>query len=89
VAVATPGHTPGHISVICVDDDGQHVMLAGDATDTLEQLHARRADAVAPKPSVSIRTMETILAHARSHPTVFLPSHDPESVARLQARVTL
>jgi N-acyl homoserine lactone hydrolase len=30
VAVDTPGHTPGHISVICVDDSGRHVMLAGD-----------------------------------------------------------
>jgi N-acyl homoserine lactone hydrolase len=89
VAVATPGHTPGHISVLCVDDDGHHVLLAGDATDTLEQLHARRADAVAPKPSVSIETMDAILAHGRSHPTVFLPSHDPESVARLESRVTL
>jgi N-acyl homoserine lactone hydrolase len=89
VAVATPGHTPGHISVLCVDDDGHHVLLAGDATDTLEQLQARRADAVAPKPSVSIETMDAILAHGRSHPTVFLPSHDPESVARLESRVTL
>ena len=89
VAVATPGHTPGHISVVCVDDDGRHILLAGDATDTLEQLHARRADAVAPKPAVSIETMDTILAHGRSHPTVYLPSHDRESVARLESRVTL
>lgn len=89
VAVATPGHTPGHISVVCVDDDGRHILLAGDATDTLEQLHARRADAIAPKPAVSIQTMDAILAHGRSHPTVFLPSHDPESVARLESRVTL
>jgi N-acyl homoserine lactone hydrolase len=88
-AVATPGHTPGHISVLCVDDDGHHVLLAGDATDTLEQLHARRADAVAPKPSVSIETMDAIVAHGRSHPTIFLPSHDPGSVARLESRVTL
>ncbi len=43
VAVDTPGHTPGHVSVICVDDSGRHVMLAGDATDSLEQLRARRA----------------------------------------------
>jgi N-acyl homoserine lactone hydrolase len=89
VAVATPGHTPGHISVVCVDDEGRHILLAGDATDTLEQLHARRVDAVAPKPAVSIETMDAILAHGRSHPTVFLPSHDPESVARLASRVTL
>ena len=89
VAVGTPGHTPGHISVVCVDDDGRHVLLVGDATDTLEQLHARRPDAVAPKPAVSIETMDAILAHGRSHPTVFLPSHDPESVARLESRITL
>jgi N-acyl homoserine lactone hydrolase len=89
VAVATPGHTPGHISVICVDDEGRHIFLAGDATDSLEQLHARRPDAIAPKPSVMVRTMDAILEHGRSHPTVYLPSHDPESVARLESRVTL
>jgi glyoxylase-like metal-dependent hydrolase (beta-lactamase superfamily II) len=83
VAVATPGHTPGHISVICVDEAGRHVMLAGDATDTLEQLHARRADAVGPDPAVHVATLETILAHCAAHPTVYLPSHDPESARRL------
>lgn len=89
VAVATAGHTAGHISVVCVDDDGRHVFLAGDTTDTLEQLHDRRADAVAPKPSVSRATMETILAHGRDHPTIYLPAHDPDSVARLEAREVL
>jgi N-acyl homoserine lactone hydrolase len=89
VAVATPGHTPGHISVICIDDEGCHVMLAGDATDTLEQLHARRADAVAPDPAVHRATLQRILAHCEQHPTVFLPSHDPCSAARLAARETV
>ncbi len=83
VAVETPGHTPGHISVICIDDEGRHVMLAGDVTDTLEQLHARRADAVGPDPAVHVATLETVLAHCARHPTVFLPSHDPGSAARL------
>jgi N-acyl homoserine lactone hydrolase len=89
VAVATPGHTPGHISVICIDDEGRHVLLAGDATDTLEQLHARRHDAVGPKPAISVATIDRILAHAREHPTVYLPSHDPESAARLREGSTL
>jgi N-acyl homoserine lactone hydrolase len=89
VALDTAGHTPGHISVLCIDDDGHHVLLAGDVTDTVEQLHALRADAVAPKPAVSIATMQTILAHADQHPTVYLPSHDPESLARLNAQTTL
>jgi glyoxylase-like metal-dependent hydrolase (beta-lactamase superfamily II) len=89
VAVATPGHTPGHMSVICVDDEGRHLLLAGDAADTLEQLQARRHDAVAPKPKVHVETLDRILAHGREHPTVFLPSHDPDSVARLAAHTLL
>jgi N-acyl homoserine lactone hydrolase len=87
VAVDTPGHTPGHISVICVDDSGRHVMLAGDTTDSLEQLHSLRADAVAPDPKVHIATMKTILAHCAKHPTIYLPSHDPESAARLAGAI--
>src|ERR1700693_3165028 len=82
VAVDTPGHTPGHISVICIDDEGRHVMLAGDATDSLEQLYAMRVDAVAPDAKVHIATMQTILAHCAAHPTIYLPSHDPDSLAR-------
>lgn len=89
VAVETPGHTPGHISVICVEDSGRHVMLAGDATDTLEQLHALRVDAIAPSPKVHLATMKRILAHCAQHPTVYLPSHDPESAARLAGAVTV
>jgi N-acyl homoserine lactone hydrolase len=89
VAVDTRGHTPGHVSVICVDDSGRHVMLAGDATDTLEQLHALRADAIAPDPKAHVATLETILAHCAQHPTVYLPSHDPESAARLSGAVTV
>jgi glyoxylase-like metal-dependent hydrolase (beta-lactamase superfamily II) len=89
VAVATPGHTPGHISVICIDDSGRHVMLAGDATDTLEQLHARRADAIGPDPGVHVATLERILEHCERHPTVYLPSHDPDSAARLAGAITV
>jgi glyoxylase-like metal-dependent hydrolase (beta-lactamase superfamily II) len=89
VAVATPGHTPGHISVICVDDSGRHVMLAGDVTDTLEQLHARRADAIGPDPKAHVATLEMILAHCADHPTVYLPSHDPESLDRFAAEATV
>jgi hypothetical protein len=64
-------------------------MLAGDATDTLEQLESLRADAIAPDPKVHVATMETILAHCKQHPTVYLPSHDPESAARLAGSVTV
>jgi glyoxylase-like metal-dependent hydrolase (beta-lactamase superfamily II) len=89
IVVATPGHTPGHVSVVCVDDDGFHVLLAGDTTDTLQQLHERRHDAIGPKPAVNVATIDRILAHAREHPTVYLPSHDPDSAQRLAQHETL
>jgi N-acyl homoserine lactone hydrolase len=89
VAVDTPGHTPGHISIVCIDDEGRHVFLAGDASDSLEQLRALRPDAIGPKLEVYVATLRRILAHAAEHPTVYLPAHDPESVARLQAGTTL
>ncbi len=89
LAVPTPGHTPGHLSVLCVDDEGRHVFIAGDVTDSLEQLQARRPDAVGPKPRVHVKTLERILAHTREHPTVYLPSHDPGSVLRLEAGTTV
>jgi glyoxylase-like metal-dependent hydrolase (beta-lactamase superfamily II) len=89
VAVATPGHTPGHISVICIDDSERHVMLAGDVTDSLEQLQSLRADAIGPDPKAHVATLRTILAHCAAHPTVYLPSHDPGSAARLAGSVTV
>jgi N-acyl homoserine lactone hydrolase len=87
--VSTPGHTRGHASVIAVDDDGRHVLLAGDATDTLEQLHARRPDAITSDPDVQVQTIDRILAHAAEHPTIYLPTHDPDAVTRLGAGTTL
>lgn len=89
LAVSTPGHTPGHTSVVAIDDDGRHVLLAGDATDSLEQLRSRRPDAIAPNPRLLVQTIDRILAHGRQHPTVYIPTHDPDSPARLKDRTLL
>jgi N-acyl homoserine lactone hydrolase len=88
VLVPTPGHTPGHMSVLVVED-GRHILIAGDTTDDQPQLRDRAVDAIAPRAAVSRGTMDRILLHATLHPTVYLPSHDPESEARLEARTPL
>jgi len=89
VVVPTPGHTPGHVSIVAIDDEGRHVFIAGDATDSLEQLQARRADAVTMTPKVMVQSIDRILAYGREHPTVYLPAHDPESASRLEAGTLL
>lgn len=88
VAVPTPGHTLGHIAILIVQPD-HHVLLGGDTAYDQRQLQDRQVDGVSPKDDVAIATMETILAHAKGNPTVYLPSHDPQSVQRLRATDTL
>jgi hypothetical protein len=38
---------------------------------------------------VHVATLETILAHCAQHPTVYLPSHDPETATRLAGSITV
>lgn len=82
IAVPTPGHTPGHLAVLIVQPD-HHVLLIGDAAYDVAQLQDLHVDGVSPKASVAKDTMKRILAHAAGHPTVVLPSHDPEAAGRL------
>ena len=88
VVVPTPGHTPGHASVI-VDDGDRSYFLAGDTTYTQRALLDRQVDGVSPDEAAARRTMETILAYASGRPTVYLPSHDPESADRLKESMTI
>jgi N-acyl homoserine lactone hydrolase len=83
VVVPTPGHTPGHVSVI-VQADGVSYFLAGDSTYTQQLLVQQRVDGVSPSKAQSMNTLKTILGYARENRTVYLPCHDPESVERLK-----
>ena len=79
----TPGHTPGHASV-AVRVDGHVVLLAGDTSYTQQLALDDAADGVTQDPRTALRTLALIRALAAAEPTVYLPSHDPESVRRLQ-----
>jgi N-acyl homoserine lactone hydrolase len=82
VIVPTPGHTPGHVSVVVVDGDVNY-FLAGDTTYTQQSLLDEQVDGVSPSEAVSLQTMRRIVEYARSQPTVYLPTHDPDSADRL------
>ena len=84
-AVPAPGHTPGHTAIL-VDQGDHHVLLSGDAVYEQSLLIDRAVDGVAPDAAVALATIDTIRAHAHRHPTIVAPSHDPESVARLENR---
>jgi glyoxylase-like metal-dependent hydrolase (beta-lactamase superfamily II) len=85
VAVATPGHTPDHFSVIVEDGDGA-VFIAGDASYSQAAMLAGVIDGVSPDERVAALTLATIRAFVASRPTIYLPAHDSEAARRLAER---
>ncbi len=85
VAVATPGHTAHHVSIL-VQEDAATVFLAGDTSYNEALMVAGQVDGVSSDERVSRATLQAIGAFARGRATVYLPTHDPESGNRLASR---
>jgi len=83
--VSTPGHSPGHLSVIVREGDTS-IFLAGDTSYAQDFLLDQVVDGVSPDESAARITLTRILRYAQQTPTVYLPAHDPESASRLEAR---
>lgn len=78
----TPGHFPGHTSVVARGDDVTY-FFAGDATYEQADLAADRVDGVTNDPAQSLATLRAIQWFARQEPTILLPAHDPDGARRL------
>ncbi len=88
ILISTPGHTPHHMSVLVRDGDLSYI-LAGDTSYTEPLMLKQVADGVSPNPAIARQTLSQLLSYAQSTPTVYLPSHDPNSAKRLVARTTV
>jgi glyoxylase-like metal-dependent hydrolase (beta-lactamase superfamily II) len=85
VLVGTPGHTANHVSVL-VEDHGTTYFLAGDASYDERAMLAGQIDGVSPDDDVAAATLRAIRHLGSDRPTVYLPTHDPESAERLASR---
>ena len=83
VLVPTIGHTAGHLSVI-VQDGSTSTFLAGDTSYTQQLLLDGVVDGVSESDDAAKQTIGHIQTYLTSVPTIYLPSHDPESVTRLE-----
>lgn len=79
--VPTPGHTPGHLSIVVRADDVTY-FIAADASYLEANIKDRVVDGITMVPDVALRTLEAIDSFARSAPTIVLPTHDHDSIAR-------
>jgi glyoxylase-like metal-dependent hydrolase (beta-lactamase superfamily II) len=82
IAVGTPGHTADHVSVL-VEDQGITYVLAGDTSYNQRLMLDGQIDGVCADEDVAPATLRAINQLARDRPTVYLPTHDPESAQRL------
>lgn len=80
--VPTPGHSPGHQSLIVVDDDVDW-FIAGDASFDAAQMQREEVAGICANVGAARNTLRTIKSHLRQRRSVYLPSHDPGSAARL------
>lgn len=88
VLVPTYGHSPGQMAVLLHDGD-RTICFAGDTTYTQAQLLEQIVDGVTQHIRDYQHTLTTMLAYVRQQPTVYLPSHDPDSARRLENRIAV
>jgi glyoxylase-like metal-dependent hydrolase (beta-lactamase superfamily II) len=74
---------------VLLEEGDTTIMFAGDTSYTEDHLVRMVADGIGTDLEAEIETHRKILAHAAQRPTVYLPSHDPDSARRLADRVTL
>jgi glyoxylase-like metal-dependent hydrolase (beta-lactamase superfamily II) len=85
IAVATPGHTANHASVV-VQGEETAFFLAGDTSYDERLMLAGKVDGVSADERVSVATLAAIKSFSLSRPAVYLPTHDPQSADRLANR---
>ena len=80
--VPTPGHTPGHMSVLLATATHGRVMLVGDAAYTRQNVAEQRLPLLAADGSAAARSLRELAA---LDPDVTLvPSHDPNAWEELR-----
>jgi glyoxylase-like metal-dependent hydrolase (beta-lactamase superfamily II) len=84
--VATPGHTPGHVSVLLRAEGRGTVLLVGDAVYTLRNLREEILPLLTYDDEASRRSMRELNAFAGAEPQAMLvPTHDPTAWRELAA----
>jgi glyoxylase-like metal-dependent hydrolase (beta-lactamase superfamily II) len=83
VLFPTPGHTPGHQSVLVRLDSGNVIIMA-DAHYVVEKMRERLLPSVVWNPDAMVASWERIEALERRHGAELLSTHDPRFASRVR-----
>lgn len=76
----TPGHTPGHLSVLVSTSRQGEILLVGDAAYSLRNIDEDLLPMLTADDAASRRSMAELRALAAgANPPALVPSHDPEA----------
>lgn len=82
----TPGHTPGHLSVLVETVDHGPVLLVGDAAYTRRSIDERILPLLTDDDNAAHATLDALHAYVRDNPrTPVVPTHDPDAWRELEA----
>ncbi len=77
----TPGHTPGHVSVM-IDSEGERAIISGDFLHHPCQIaHPDWASASDIDPAAALATRQSMLARVTDAPVLFIGTHFPAPTA--------
>jgi len=83
--VPTHGHSAGQMSIL-LEEENQVIFFAGDSSYTQQLMLDQQIDGVTPNIQEAQQTLQRIRQFVQATPTVYLPTHDPESSKRLVDR---
>ena len=83
VLLATPGHTPGHQSVL-LRLDGRPVILIADAHYLVEKMRQRLLPSVVWSPDAMVASWQRLEELEEREGALLLSTHDPEFASRMR-----
>jgi glyoxylase-like metal-dependent hydrolase (beta-lactamase superfamily II) len=79
--IPTPGHSMGHQSVLLTNEDTTYV-FAGDTSFDEAQLRDDGVGGIVADVGLARQTLNNLRTLAQAVPTIYLPTHDPETRRR-------
>ena len=84
--ISTPGHTPGHLSLLLRVNENRCVLIVGDAVYTLRSLREELLPLLTINDELYLRSLRELKTFAELDPDATLvPSHDPTAWNALRA----
>ncbi|MES1181323.1 MAG: N-acyl homoserine lactonase family protein [Flavobacterium sp.] len=86
--IPTPGHTPGHSSIIFKTDEFD-IIFAGDTSYNQGQVLSGELAGVNADYKKTKQTYKNLLSYATNRKTIYLPTHDENAGKRLADKIFL